>query len=364
LLPNQVIQKIIQDIKRISGLEASVWNAKGECLAMTSTVTKALGGRVGSFLKGNESQELMEELERELGLFSIYIDDEPGYVLVLQGKGADISVVGKLGVSQMSNLVQAYRERLDRNHFIQNLILDNMLLVDIYSQAKKMRIVNEQRRIVFIVEPKNEGENLILETLQGLFASGNRDFVTAVDETHVILVKELADGEDYPEVLHMAKVIVDTLSMEAMVGIRISYGTIIDELKGVSRSYKEASMALEVGRVFYGERGVLAYNELGIGRLIHQLPKSLCEMFLSEVLEGNATELFDDEELITVYTFFDNSLNISETARQLFIHRNTLVYRLEKIQKKTGLDVRVFEDALTFKIAVMVERHLKYLDTQ
>ena len=306
----------------------------------------------------------MEELERELGLFSIYIDDEPGYVLVLQGKGADISVVGKLGVSQMSNLVQAYRERLDRNHFIQNLILDNMLLVDIYCQAKKMRIVNEQRRIVFIVEPKNEGENLILETLQGLFASGNRDFVTAVDETHVILVKELADGEDYPEVLHMAKVIVDTLSMEAMVGIRISYGTIIDELKGVSRSYKEASMALEVGRVFYGERGVLAYNELGIGRLIHQLPKSLCEMFLSEVLEGNATELFDDEELITVYTFFDNSLNISETARQLFIHRNTLVYRLEKIQKKTGLDVRVFEDALTFKIAVMVERHLKYLDTQ
>ncbi|MCI8938727.1 MAG: PucR family transcriptional regulator [Dorea sp.] len=364
MLPNQVIQKIIQDIKRISGLEASVWNAKGECLAMTSTVTKALGGRVGSFLKGNESQELMEELERELGLFSIYTDDEPGYVLVLQGKGADISVVGKLGVSQMSNLVQAYRERLDRNHFIQNLILDNMLLVDIYSQAKKMRIVNEQRRIVFIVEPKNEGENLILETLQGLFASGNRDFVTAVDETHVILVKELADGEDYPEVLHMAKVIVDTLSMEAMVGIRISYGTIIDELKGVSRSYKEASMALEVGRVFYGERGVLAYNELGIGRLIHQLPKSLCEMFLSEVLEGNATELFDDEELITVYTFFDNSLNISETARQLFIHRNTLVYRLEKIQKKTGLDVRVFEDALTFKIAVMVERHLKYLDTQ
>lgn len=364
MLPNQVIQRIIQDIKKISGLEASVWNAKGECLAMTSTVTKALGGRVKDFLKGNEIHELMEELERELGLFSIYIDDEPGYVLALQGKGADISIVGKLGASQMANLVQAYRERLDRNHFIQNLILDNMLLVDIYSQAKKMRIPNEQRRIVFIVEPKNEGDNLILETLQGLFSAGNRDFVTAVDESHVILVKALESGEDYPEILQMAKVIVDTLSMEAMVGIRISYGTIIEELKGVSRSYKEASMALEVGRVFYGERSVLAYNELGIGRLIHQLPKSLCEMFLSEVLEGNATELFDDEELITVYTFFDNSLNISETARQLFIHRNTLVYRLEKIQKKTGLDVRVFEDALTFKIAVMVERHLKYLDTQ
>ena len=333
-------------------------------MAMTSTVTKALGERVGNFLRGNECQEIMEELERDFGLFSIYIDDEPGYVLALQGRGADISVVGKLGVSQMLNLVQAYRERLDRNHFIQNLILDNMLLVDIYSQAKKMRILNEQRRVVYIVEPKNEGENLILETLQGLFTAGKRDFVTAVDESHVILVKELGNGEDYPEVQQLAKVIADTLSMEAMVSIRISYGTIIDELKGVSRSYKEASMALEVGRVFYGERNVLAYNELGIGRLIHQLPKSLCEMFLSEVLEGNATELFDDEELITVYTFFDNSLNISETARQLYVHRNTLVYRLEKIQKRTGLDVRVFEDALTFKIAIMVERHLKYLDAQ
>ena len=162
----------------------------------------------------------------------------------------------------------------------------------------------------------------------------------------------------------MAKVIVDTLSMEAMVNVRVAYGTIVQELKEVSRSYKEADMALEVGRVFYGERGVLAYNELGIGRLVHQLPRSLCEMFLKEVLAGNATEMFDDEELITVYAFFDNNLNISETARKLFIHRNTLVYRLEKIQRKTGLDVRVFEDALTFKIAVMVEKHLKYLNNQ
>ena len=209
-----------------------------------------------------------------------------------------------------------------------------------------------------------ENDNLVLETMRGLYGMGTRDFVTAVDEGHIILVKELENKEDYPEILQMAKVIVDTLSMEAMVNVRVSYGTIVQELKEVSRSYKEANMALEVGRVFYGERGVLAYNELGIGRLVHQLPRSLCEMFLKEVLAVNATEMFDDEELVTVYAFFDNNLNISETARKLFIHRNTLVYRLEKIQRKTGLDVRVFEDALTFKIAVMVEKHLKYLNNQ
>lgn len=364
MLSNQVIHKIIQDIKRISGLEASVWNAKGECLVTTSPITKALGEKVNAFLRECEEQEMTNELKKDIGLFLVYEDNEPGYVLAVQGKGADISLVGQLGVSQMTNLIRAYRERMDKNRFMQNLILDNMLLVDIYNQAKKMRISNEQRRVVFMVEPKNEGDNLILEMLQGMFASGNRDFVTAVDENHVILIKELENTEEYPEVHHIANVIVDMLSMEAMVGIRVSYGTIVEELKEVSRSYKEASMALEVGRVFYGERSVLAYNELGIGRLIHQLPQSLCEMFLKEVLTGNATEMFDDEELITVYTFFDNNLNISETARQLFIHRNTLVYRLEKIQKKTGLDVRVFDDALIFKIAVMVERHLKYMDAQ
>lgn len=364
MLPKQVLQKIIQDIKRISGLEASIWNAGGECLVMTNAAAKLLGERVCAFLEDSKIQDVLEELEKETALFSVYTDDTPAYVLAVQGKGADVAMVGRMGVSQIVNLIQAYRERMDKNRFIQNLILDNMLLVDIYNQAKKMRIPNEQRRVVFMVEPKNEGDNLVLETLQGLFSAGTRDFVTAVDENHVILVKELENTEDYPEVFHTARVIVDTLNMEAMVGIRISYGTIVGELKDVSRSYKEASMALEVGRVFYGERSVLAYNELGIGRLIHQLPQSLCEMFLKEVLEGNATELFDDEELITVYTFFDNNLNISETARQLFIHRNTLVYRLEKIQKKTGLDVRVFEDALTFKIAVMVERHLKYMNAQ
>ena len=197
--------------------------------------------------------------------------------------------------------------------------------------------------------------------MKGLYATGSRDFVTAVDEGHIILVKALEKTEDYKDMNQTAKVIADTLNMEAMVSVRVAYGTIIEELKDVSKSYKEAAMALEVGRVFYAEKNILAYSELGIGRLIHQLPASLCEMFLKEVFEGGGAGEFDEEELATVYTFFDNNLNISETARQLYVHRNTLVYRLEKIQKKTGLDVRVFDDALTFKIAMMVANHMKYI---
>lgn len=357
MLSNQVIQKVIQDIKHITDLECSIWNAKGECLAMTSIIPKDTGIRVKIFIEKEEEEQIIEEE----CLFLSVEEDRPAYVLVIRGASKEAVTAGRFGISQIASLMQAYRERMDKGRFMQNVILDNLLVVDIYNQAKKMKIAIEQRRIVYVIEPKIEGENLIQETLKGLFATGTKDFVVAVDEKHVILVKALEVTDGYAEVEHVAKVLLDTLNMEAMVGVRVSYGTIVEELHEVARSYKEADMALQIGRVFYEERNILAYNVLGIGRLIHQLPESLCEMFLKEVFDGEARKRFDEEELATVYAFFDHNLNISETARQLYVHRNTLVYRLEKIQKKTGLDVRVFDDAMTFKIAMMVENHIQHM---
>lgn len=364
MLPSQVMQKTIQDIKRISGYETSLWDAGAECLMASGAQAGALADMVRRFAEDSELENISERQDGETALFAIYGGSALEYVLALRGSGEGQKLAGRMGVSQIKGLMQAYGEQMDKNHFIQSLLLDKLLAVDIYNRARDLHISGEQRRVVFVVEPKDEKDELVIETMRGLYGMGARDFVTAVDDSHVILIKELEDTEDYPEILQTAKVIVDTLSMEAMTNVRVSYGTIVQSLPEVSRSYREAGMALEIGRVFYGERSVLAYNELGIGRLVHQLPKALCEMFLKEVLAGNATEMFEDEELVTVYTFFDNNLNISETARRLFIHRNTLVYRLEKIQRKTGLDVRNFEDAVTFKIAVMVEKHLKYLNAQ
>ena len=357
MLSNQILHKVVQDIKYITGMECAIWDMRGVCLVMTHEKMIGLEKKVSDFC----DEEKPSQIEDKIGLFQVCYEDEPTYILVLRGENEAIEMAGRLGVSQLSNLLFVHREKMDKNRFIQNLILDNMLLVDVYNQAKKMKIPVEQRRAVFLVEARNEGENLILDTLKGLYATGTKDFVTAVDEKHVIVVKALESTEGYLQLGHIARTIADTLNMEAMVSVRVSYGTIVDELKDVSKSYKEADMALEVGRVFYVEKSILAYNELGIGRLIHQLPESLCKMFLEEVFGGDAVGLFEDEELATVFTFFDNNLNISETARQLYIHRNTLVYRLEKIQKKTGLDVRVFEDALTFKIAMMVSDHMRYI---
>ena len=248
-------------------------------------------------------------------------------------------------------------------NFIKNLLLDNLLLVDIYNRAKKLHIEIDVPRCVYIIETNREKEGNELEKVRSVFHGKTKDFVTAVDEKNIIIVKEVKDGETYKELEQTAYVVLDTLNAEAMSKVHIAYGTIVNSIKEVSRSYKEAKMALDVGKIFYSDRNVVAYSNLGIGRLIYQLPLPLCKMFIKEIFSNKSPDEFDEETLSTINKFFENSLNVSETSRQLFIHRNTLVYRLDKIQKMTGLDLRVFEDAITFKIALMVVKYMKYMET-
>ncbi len=272
-------------------------------------------------------------------------------------------MVGKLAAFQIQNLLVAYKERFDKDNFIKNLLLDNLLLVDIYNRAKKLHIDTDVKRVVYIIETHNEKDVNALETVRSLFASKTKDFITAVDEKNIILVKEVRQGESYAELDKTANMILDMLNTEAMTKVRVAYGTVINDIKEVSRSYKEAKMALDVGKIFYASKNVIAYSNLGIGRLIYQLPIPLCKMFIREVFDGKSPDEFDEETLTTINKFFENSLNVSETSRQLYIHRNTLVYRLDKLQKSTGLDLRVFEDAITFKIALMVAKYMKYMES-
>jgi carbohydrate diacid regulator len=273
-------------------------------------------------------------------------------------------MVGKLAAFQIQSLLVAYKERFDKDNFIKNLLLDNLLLVDIYNRAKKLHIETNIKRVVFIIETQHEKDVNALETVRNLFAAKTKDFVTAVDEKNIILVKEVKEGETYEDLEKTANTVLDMLNTEAMTQVHIAFGTIVSEIKEVSRSYKEAKMAMDVGKIFYSNKNVVAYSKLGIGRLIYQLPLPLCRMFIKEIFDGKSPDDFDDETLTTINKFFENSLNVSETSRQLYIHRNTLVYRLDKLQKSTGLDLRVFEDAITFKIALMVVKYMKYMENQ
>ena len=241
--------------------------------------------------------------------------------------------------------------------------MDNLLLVDVYNRAKKLHIDVMVPRVVYIVETRTEKDSTAAEFLRGMFSSQSGDFITAVDESSVILIKALSSAEGQEEIEQTAQTIVDMMSSEAMMNVRVAYGTVVQELKDVSKSYKEAMMALDVGKIFYVEKKVNSYGSLGIGRLIYQLPANLCRIFIDEIFGDNDPGEFDEEIVSTVNKFFDNNLNVSETSRQLFIHRNTLVYRVEKLQKTTGLDVRTFDDALTFKIAMMVYNYMRYLDS-
>lgn len=225
-----------------------------------------------------------------------------------------------------------------------------------------MRINVEVPRVVYLIEAKTEGDNEIQEILKSLFTTQAGDFVTSVDEKNIILIKQLENKENSEEVENIARMIGDMINTEAMIQVKVSYGTVVGELKEVSKSYKEAKMALDVGKIFYADKSVVSYSSLGIGRLIYQLPVNLCQMFMDEIFGDSRDELLDEETLATVNMFLDNNLNVSETARKLFVHRNTLLYRLEKLEKSTGLDIRVFEDALTLKIALMVVSYLKYLE--
>ena len=358
MISGQVIQNAIDELKAITRVDLCVLDTDGNQVATTFTDEQPDVSSIELFVQSPADSQVMQGCH----FFKIMDNQIPEYVLVARGNGEDGYMIGKIAVSELHNLMVAYHEKQDRNSFIQNVLMDNMLLVDIYTRAKKLHIDIEAKRVVYLIETKQEQDSSALELVRTLFAGSSRDFITAVDEKNIILVKELKPEEGYETVEQTAKMLLDMLNSEAMSKVRIAYGTMISEIRFLSKSYKEAKMALDVGKIFYEEKSIIAYNTLGIGRLIYQLPIPLCEMFMNEVFGGELPESLDDETLMTINKFFENSLNVSETSRQLYIHRNTLVYRLEKIQKSTGLDVRVFEDALTFRIALMVSNYMKYME--
>ena len=359
MISNQILQDTIDGIKAITRADFCVMDPEGKSLASTIRETEGYEAAVTAFAESAAESQVMQGFQ----FFKVYDDNELEYVLLAKGEAEDVYMIGKVAAFQIQSLLVAYKERFDKDNFIKNLLLDNLLLVDIYNRAKKLHIETDVKRIVFIIETKTEKDTNALETVRTLFASKTKDFITAVDEKSIILVKEVKPSETYEDMNKTAKVIVDMLNTEAMSSVNVAYGTIVNEIKEVSRSYKEAKLALDVGKIFYNDRRIIAYSNLGIGRLIYQLPIPLCKMFIKEIFDGKSPDEFDEETLTTINKFFENSLNVSETSRQLYIHRNTLVYRLDKLEKSTGLELRVFEDAITFKIALMVVKYMKYMES-
>ena len=359
MISNQILQNTIEGLKGITRIDFCVMDTDGKALASTLSEQANYEEEVVSFVESPADSQVVQGCQ----FFKIFDEHQLEYILMAGGESDDVYMVGKIAAFQIQNLLVAYKERFDKDNFIKNLLLDNLLLVDIYNRAKKLHIDTEVRRVIFIIETKHEKDSNTLDSVRGMLGNRTRDFVTAVDEKNIIVVKELEDGDGYPELEKTAQNLYSMLKEEEGEDVLIAYGTIVGDIKEVSKSYKEAKLALDVGKIFCGDKKVIAFSALGIGRLIYQLPIPLCKMFIREIFEGKSPDDFDEETLTTINKFFENNLNVSETSRQLYIHRNTLVYRLDKLQKSTGLDLRVFEDAITFKIALMVVKYMKYMES-
>ena len=279
-------------------------------------------------------------------------------IVFVEGEDKTADTLASILSVSLSNIKNLYDEKYDKASFIKNVILDNILPSDIYIKSKELHFASDVERVVFLIRFHGKSDMIPFDMVQNMYPDKNKDYVISIGEQDIVLVKEMKSLPDGKETEKIAKSISDTLSSEFFAKVSIGVGTCAETIKDLARSYKEAQVALEVGKEFDTDKNRVRYENLGLGRLIYQLPTTLCEMFLSEVFKKGSMDSLDREALTTIQAFFENNLNVSETSRKLFVHRNTLVYRLEKIRKMTGLDLREFEDAITFKVALMVKRYL------
>lgn len=288
--------------------------------------------------------------------FGVHV--KPDYAVFIEGTDDQAAKYASILAISLSSIKQYYDEKYDRNNFVKNIILDNILPGDITLKARELHFNADISRVVFLISIVSANEVSAYDVIQNLFPDKNKDFVFNITETEIVLVKEIKAGIDNKDLEKLARSISDTLSGEFFTKVNVGIGTPVTGIKDLARSFKEAQIAIEVGKVFDTDKTIVSYDNLGIARLIYHLPTTLCETFLKEVFKKGSIESLDHETLFTIQRFFENNLNVSETSRKLFVHRNTLVYRLDKIKKLTGLDLREFDHAIIFKIALMVKKYL------
>ncbi len=357
-MANRLFQNVIHQMRSAVDRVIGVIDENGVVIACSELV------KIGEIKQG-----IREELSysSDIAVFGGYtyrpiaVGSKSEYVVFMEGEDKMAEKMSKMLAVSLGNIKNLYDEKYDKGSFIKNIIIDNILPTDIYIKSKELHFNIEEPRVVFLIKFLNKTDMMPFEMLQNMFPDKSKDYVVSVSEYDIVLVKELKPGTDTKEIERMAVNIADTLSTEFYTKVFIGISTVVDSLKDLANAYQEAQAALEVGKVFETEKNIISYENLGIGRLIYQLPTTLCEMFLQEVFKKGSLDSLDRETLMTIQCFFENNLNVSEASRKLFVHRNTLVYRLDKIRKLTGLDLREFEHAITFKVALMVR---KYLDSK
>lgn len=316
------LQKCMEDWKQISGLDFCLLSEDNSVFVATGERRIPSAGKLEDFRNG----DALCTANASCCLYKVMDRDELLYILIVWGSGESTSTIGELAVCQIRSLIEAYSEKNDKNAFMQKLLLGSYSEVEAFNRAKKLHISSSCQRAVFLVETRQAGDEHALTMIRNIFSARTHDFITSVDDKGIIIVRELVSTETYENLEATAHMLVDMLGAEAMTQAWVAYSNVANGLRDLANAYKEARMALEIGKIFYSERNVFGYRKLGIGRLIYQLPEEVCEMFIEEIFDGESLDAIDGETLNIIRTFFENNLNLSETSRQLYVHRNTLVY--------------------------------------
>ena len=360
-MSNSVFQSVIQQLKEASDRVFGVVDNEGFVISCTNA--ELLGERwQDAVLSLAESGEQSVVIGQRTFRAIFGATGSVEYAVFCEGTDAQGTLLCNMAYIALNDAKVYYEEKHDRGTFVKNIIMDNILPGDIYIRAKELHFATDAPRAVFLVRQMGQSEGTLVDVLSGLYPDKLQDFVLSINETDVAIVKQLAAIPSNEELEKMAQDVENTVSEELGVSTVIGIGTVVGHLRDLADAYKEAQTAIEVGKVFDTEKSIINYENLGIGRLIYQLPTTLCDIFLSEVFKKNSIDTLDQETLFTINKFFENNLNVSETSRKLFVHRNTLVYRLEKIKKLTGLDLRQFDHAIVFKVALMVRKYLSSRD--
>ena len=351
----QTLQKCLDDWNRISGLDFCILDKNNQVFASTGDRKLPSAEKLIQF---REDPALCIS-NRSCSIYKLN-GASGDMLLTVWGSTDSASTIGELAVCQVESLLTAYAEKTDKNSFMQNLLLDRYSQVEAFNKAARLHIAPSVRRAVFLVETKQHKDENALATIRNIFSARTRDFITALDDSGIIVVRELQSTESYEELNGIACMLVDMLNTEAMTSAWVSYSNVADDIMQLSDAYKEARTALEVGKIFYADKKCLRLQPPWYWPSDLSASTQVCDMFVGEIFGEESLDSIDDETLNIIRTFFENNLNLSETSRQLYVHRNTLVYRFEKLQKRFGLDIRTFEDALAFKLAMMVSDYITY----
>ena len=356
-MSSRLFQSIVSQMKDAVNSIVGVIDSDGEVIACTDHTMIGMR-RESAALALSVSNEPVTMLDgymyKALVSWGVRFD----YAVFVHGMDDRAREICLLSAVALNGAKTFYDEKHDRSTFVKNILLDNILPGDIHMRSRELHFDSDLPRVVILVRQPDKTDLAVVDVVQSLFPDRQYDFVVSLNDSDIALVKDVKSGVDTQDLRKLAAAIEETINSELYVRTVIGIGTVVSSLKDLAVSYKEAQIAIEVGKVFDTEKSIINFENLGIGRLIYQLPVTMCEMFLSEVFKKNSIDSLDQEMLITIQKFFENSLNVSETSRKLFVHRNTLVYRLEKIKKLTGLDLREFDHAIIFKVAMMVKKYL------